>query len=340
MYVIISLSLISCRRTSPLVKTEFLLGTPISISIFEGGNNKVLEDIFEAVQNIEQTMSVSTKDYDSTILLDINKQSKTLHRAEYQEYVIPHDIAHVIEKSLYVSSITQGAFDISIYPLVALWGWGSGSEQVPKPEEIKEKLSLVNWKQLSVNKEGSLAMLRLGGQQAIDVGGIAKGYAADLAKNMLIERGVTSAILDFGGNIVTVGQKQDGTLWNIGIQEPFEQTGSAVAVLQTEETSVVTSGIYERYFEEHGVLYSHLIDPSTGYPIDNELVSVSIIHKESIIADGLSTAVFILGFKEGLALVETLPSVEALFITNDNNIYISSGLDNSVEVLNSKYQLR
>ena len=181
---------------------------------------------------------------------------------------------------------------------------------------------MVDYTQIKV--EGNTVTLPEG--MMIDLGGIAKGYIADELAAFLREQGVTSADLNLGGNVITIGRKPDGTAWRIGVQNPHGSRDESILILNLVDATVVTSGNYERYFELDGVRYHHILDPETGYPVSNGLASVSIITQSSMYADALSTACYVLGLEEGMALIEELEDVEAIFITEDLEIHYSSGV--------------
>lgn len=346
MTIIITLS---CQRSggrdTTLVRTEFMLGTSLVIRVFQGGTDKLIDSVFAKVKEIESTMSVSVKDYEDTDLLKINQLSRTIDPSETFTVPVSHDIATVLTTGIEIARLTDGAFDPTIQPIIFLWGWGTEEQRVPLDSEIKAVLPVVDWTTLSItddvsSSDGASTMLTLKGQQALDLGGIAKGYAANIARDILVEGGVTSAILDFGGNVVTIGAKEDGSLWKIGIQDPRAVMGNIVVILQLSDTSVVTSGDYERYFEENGIRYSHILDPNTGKPADNGIISVTIICEDSMLADGLSTGVFVLGLEKGLKLVEELEGVSTIIMTEDKNIYVSSDISEARVMLeNTEYTL-
>jgi thiamine biosynthesis lipoprotein len=162
---------------------------------------------------------------------------------------------------------------------------------------------------------------------ALDLGAIAKGYAADEAAELIRKANIKRAIIDLGGNILIYGKKEDKSLWSIGIQSPSGIRGSYIGVLRTQEKTVVTSGIYERFFESDGVRYHHILSPVDGYPARQGLLSVSIVAEKSIDADALSTSVFVLGYEKGKALIDSLNGAEAIFIFEDNSIRLSRGLN-------------
>lgn len=163
---------------------------------------------------------------------------------------------------------------------------------------------------------------------SLDTGAIAKGFITDRLVSVLRERKIESALLNLGGNLYLYGTKPDGSDWTIGIRDPFGLQGDYMATVSLKDTSIVTSGIYERYFEADGKRYHHILNPKTGYPEDNELASVSIISPSSTMCDGLSTTCFLLGLGKGMELIESLENAEAIMITRDKKVYLSSGLKN------------
>jgi thiamine biosynthesis lipoprotein len=174
---------------------------------------------------------------------------------------------------------------------------------------------------------------------AVDVGAIAKGYAADQAARILMDAGVEHALLDFGGNILTIGNKPDGSQWRIGIQHPEESRNQYLGILEGVDETIVTSGPYERYFIEEGVRYHHILDRRTGYPARNGLLSATIVAEESMRADALSTATFVLGMEEAQELVLSLEDVEAIFVTEEQEVWVSPGLRERFELTAPNYEL-
>ena len=195
---------------------------------------------------------------------------------------------------------------------------------LPAEEEIKEAMSHVNYRFIEIDEN----KVRLTDEKAqIDLGGIAKGYIADKLEELMKERGVTSAMIDLGGNIKVVGRKTDGSSWNIGIQKPFADRNEVIGSVMVTDKTVVSSGIYERYFECDGKIYHHIIDITTGAPSESDLESVTIIGESSAAADALSTSCILLGSQKGMALIESIEGVEAVFVTRDGNVLVSSGAE-------------
>ena len=237
-------------------------------------------------------------------------------------YLLSEECAALIEKGLYYSELSGGAFDITIEPVSSLWDFTSGEKIVPDAETIAEKQACVGYEDVEL-KGNKLRFKKEG--MGIELGAVAKGYIADKVKEYLVSEGVKSAVIDLGGNVLCVGEKPDGKPFKIGIQKPFADRSETVSAVEIAGTSVVSSGIYERYFEKDGKLYHHILDPATGYPYENGLVSVTVLSEESADGDGLSTACFALGLEKGLELIEQTPDTEAMFITEDGEMHFSKG---------------
>jgi thiamine biosynthesis lipoprotein len=256
------------------------------------------------------------------------------------------DLRELLETALYYAQLSDGAFDPTIGPLVRLWGIGTDTQRVPDEDEIAEALGLVNWRDVEIDRTAGTVFLRRKGM-ALDLGAIAKGYAGDEAARIAREYNVPRAVIDLGGNIVTVGwrgQKNKESLpWRIGIQNPLSGRGAYVGIVPIHDTSVVTSGVYERFFiNKDGTRYHHLFSTANGYPIKNGLMSVTIITASSTTADALSTAVFALGFERGKDLIDSIPGAEAIFVFDDRTVRITGGLigvftltDNNFTVINA-----
>lgn len=332
--LLVTITLFGCRDepVEPVLETELRLGTTITVSIYQDPPAGAFERVFERVLEIEEKMSTSTQDYASTEILEVNRL------AADDPVVVSPDTFHVVERGLEFSEISGGAFDITVAPLVRLWGIGTESARVPDAEEIESVLPLVDFRMVRLYPEQTAVGLAHEGM-GVDVGGIAKGYAADEAVRILAELGVEHALLDFGGNILTLGVKPDGSRWRIGIQNPDQNRGSYVGIVEIAEAAVVTSGPYERFFVKDGVRYHHILDTEDGYPVRNGLASVTIVAADSTAADALSTACFALGLEQGLALVATLDGVEAVFITDTNAVHVTEGLADRFTLSNAEFRL-
>ena len=326
--------LAGCRSASgPSTASEFLLGTIISVTVHDEDHDEAaIEAVFGRVAEIEARMSTSVEDYDTTELLEVNRA------AGVDAVVVSPDTFEVLEAAAHYSRITEGAFDVTIWPLVTLWGIGSGGDTVPSPERIETARALVDHTRLSLDpatREVQLATPGMG----VDVGAIAKGYAADEAERILREAGVERALLDFGGNILVIGSRPDDTPWRIGVQRPDAERTQFIGIVYAADQTVVTSGPYERFFEQDGVRYHHILDPATGYPARSGIEQVTIIARRSMDADALSTSVFIMGLERGMALVESLGGVEAIFVTDTHEVHLSSGVGTSFTLTDERYRI-
>jgi thiamine biosynthesis lipoprotein len=310
--VFAALSVLACQRRKPS-QSEFMLGTFCTITLFDEGMPEVYRNVFSRLREIDNRMSARLKGSD----VDMINRAAGIEAA-----AVSGEAFEVIEKAVRYAEISGGAFDPSVGPLVSLWNIGSDNPTVPAQHEIDKALMLINWKDIELDREKKTVFLKKPGM-ALDLGAIAKGYAADEAAKIIKQAGLKRAIIDLGGNILTLGIKQDGKPWTVGIQNPNEKRGIPVGIVQVEEKTVVTSGVYERYFESEGIKYHHIFDTSTGYPCNNGLLSVTVIAGVSIDADALSTAVFVLGFEKGMALIESIDDAECIFILEDKSIRLS-----------------
>ena len=241
---------------------------------------------------------------------------------------ISKDLAALLSKGLTITRESNGAFDIAIAPLTSLWDFTAENPKVPDDTDIQNALPLCSSDGVTIN--GQDITLPSDGIQ-FDVGAIAKGYIADRLKDFLVKKGVNSAIINLGGNVLCIGSKPDGTPFKVGIQKPFADRSETEAVMDITGKSVVSSGIYERCFKQDGKLYHHILNPKTGYPYDNGLISVTIISEQSVDGDALSTTCFALGLDEGLKFAEK-KGVQAVFITEDYELHYTDGFQDEIKV--------
>ncbi|NLV91158.1 MAG: FAD:protein FMN transferase [Firmicutes bacterium] len=315
-----------CREKpapEPVTRTRILMDTLVEVRLFED-NDKIMDAVFDRISEIESLMSRT---------LASSEISLINHRAGDQPVSVSSDTFTVVTQALEYARLTKGAFDPTVGPLVEAWGISSDHPRVPSEEELSHLISLIDYQRIETDEQTQSVFLQER-DMAIDLGGIAKGYAADEAVKVLRAQGIDSAYVNLGGNVWVVGAKPDGSPWRIGVRNPFDESGATfVGVLSLVDTSVVTSGTYERYFISDGVKYHHILDPKTGYPAEGNLASVTIVSQNSMAADGLSTSIFILGKEQGQALVETLPGIEAVLVDNDSKVWVSSGLRDRFEVM-------
>ncbi len=298
-----------------LSKTGFFLDTVVTITVYTD-DSTILDDCFSLIDEKEQIFSRTIEGSD---VWNINHSGGAPTE-------VSEETAFLIETALYYADLTNGAFDITITPIVELWDVQNNPGSIPSDQEISDALSHVDY--TAVSLEGTTVTL-LDPDAEIDLGGIAKGYIADCLKDFLESEGFESALINLGGDVQSVGTKPDGSYWKIGIQQPFGGSSDLSAVITCSGESVVTSGTYERYFEVDGQIYHHIMDPETGRPTDNNLTSVTILSDSSMRGDALSTSCFVLGLTDGLELIESLDGYEALFITDDGTLFCTSGFPES-----------
>ncbi len=294
----------------------YAMNTLVSLTIWGKDGHQAILDCESYIYQVEEKFS-TTREGSEVSAVNQNPETWVSVSPEFME---------MLDFALDMGEKTAGAFDPTIYPLVSAWGFTTQEERVPSAQEIQELLPLVGYDQVSLDEENTMVQVSQG--MALDFGGITKGYVGDQLANQLKEEGITSAMISLGGNIYALGRKTDGSLWNIGIQNPYGG-GSTVSV-KVENKAVVTSGGYQRYFTEAGETYWHIIDPRTGYPAKSGLASVSIIADSAQYADCLSTALFVLGLEEAVAFWQETRDFEAIFITEEEEIYLTSGMSYSL----------
>lgn len=236
----------------------------------------------------------------------------------------------VLNGALDVYNMTDGAFDITVTPLMELWGFTNGEHSVPSKADIDAVMSLTGIDKVAVDTDNSTLTLTGGAQ--IDLGGIAKGYTSQRVMEIFKENGIKSGIVSLGGNVQCLGCKPDGSKWRVAIREPWGFETSYIAVVEVEDCAVITSGGYERYFtDDTGKIYCHILDPKTGTPVESDLESVSIISKDGMLADGLSTSLYIMGLDKSCEFWrENSDKFDIILIDSQGTLYISSGIYNSV----------
>lgn len=305
-----------------VVKTGFALGTLVRIRAYGEAADRAVREAFARVQEIEAEMS---PDLDRSQVVAVNRQAGGLPTR------VSHDTLYVVEKARRYGELSQGKFDVAIGPLVRLWGIGTDHAKVPALAEIERARSLMDYRDIEVDTAAGTVRLSRSGM-ALDLGAIAKGFAADEVASVLARWRVKSAFIDLGGNILVVGSRPDGSPWRVGIQDPWKDRGATFATVSISDMAVVSSGSYERYFERGGRRYHHILDPETGFPANTGIVSATVLARRSIDADALSTTVFLLGPKDGMNLISRLPGVDGIIVTDDRRVIASPGLDGLMEV--------
>ncbi|MBQ9851828.1 MAG: FAD:protein FMN transferase [Ruminiclostridium sp.] len=302
------------QEEEPVTKANFLLDTYVEIKLYDDSDISVIDLAFQEITRLEDMLSVNRE----------GSELDQLAKAAGKEWVeISPETQEVLLLAKEYADLSGGLFDVTAGPLIDLWDI-NGEGHYPTQAELDAVLPLISSDDLLV--EDGKAYLAREGMEA-NLGAIAKGYIADKVKELLMDQGVESAIIDLGRNVLLIGDKPDGSNFNVGVQDPNQDQGVLLGLVSTADTSVVTSGINERYFTYEGVDYHHILDPFTGFPADNDLASVTILSTNSAQGDALSTSCLLLGAEKGMELIESLEGVEAFFITKDGSTAMSSGFE-------------
>ncbi len=329
-------------RNSALEKISkdiFVMDTMINITAYSQDPEKGREAVEHAAGEFQRINDLAGRFPGNHLP---NPQKSDVWRVNEMAGIAPvsvsDDIMTMVERALYFAELSGGAFDITIGPVIDLWGIGSAKYHVPTEDELNQALSLIDYRKIVINRDAKTIFLPDQGM-IMDLGGIAKGYATDLAVEKLRAGGIESALVNAGGNVFALGSKPDGSPWKIGLQDPRDSAGVA-AVISVNDSAVISSGDYERYFEEKGVRYHHIIDPANGKPARG-VMGTTVVTNNSMDGDILSTLMFVSGPEKGMALQNTLQSAEVVFITDEKEIIFSDGLDGFIEITNqTDYSVR
>ena len=329
----------STTGNQPISISSIKLNTAVQITIYDSQDKALLDDCLALCDKYELVFSRTNE---KSELYKLNHRKDTSDKdpnADGQTTPYPvsgtadtwhisEDLASLLSQGLSITRESDGAFDIAIAPLTSLWDFTAEDPKVPDDAAIQKALPLCSSDGVTI--DGQDITLPSDDIQ-FDVGAIAKGYIADRLKDFLVKKGVNSAIINLGGNVLCIGSKPDGTPFKVGIQKPFADRNETEAVMDIAGKSVVSSGIYERCFKQGGKLYHHILNPQTGYPYDNGLISVTIISDQSVDGDALSTTCFALGLEDGLKFAEK-KGVQAVFITEDYELHYTDGFQDEINV--------
>ncbi|GAB1484276.1 FAD:protein FMN transferase [Treponema sp.] len=330
LFTILALAFSSSSCAEPIPpQTEFIIGTVCNVNLFEKGSREAYKEIFARLREIEERMSANAEGTE----VDAINQAAGIHPVS-----VHPDTLEVIRAARHYAEISGGAFDPTVGPLVKLWNIGSEDAAIPLQSELDQALHLIDWRNLVIDETAKTAFLKQRGMR-LDLGAIAKGYAADEVARIIERHRIPRAIIDLGGNVLAYGSKQGNKPWRIGVQDPSGARGSYIGILEIINKTMVTSGVYERFFIEEGRRYHHILSTHDGYPVQNGLLSVTIVADRSIDADGLSTTVFALGYERGEALVESIPGLAAIYVFEDLSIKLSPGVKNSFKLTNPNFHL-
>lgn len=329
----------STTGNQPISISSIKLNTAVQITIYDSQDKALLDDCLALCDKYELVFSRTNE---KSELYKLNHRKDTSDKDSNTDrqttpypvsgtadtWHISEDLAALLSEGLDITRESDGAFDIAIAPLTSLWDFTAEDPKAPDDAAIQKALPLCSSDGVTI--DGQDITLPSDDIQ-FDVGAIAKGYIADRMKDLLVKKGVKSAIINLGGNVLCIGSKPDGTPFKIGIQKPFADRNETEAVMDITGKSVVSSGIYERCFKQNGKLYHHILNPKTGYPYDNSLISVTIISDQSVDGDALSTTCFALGLEDGLKFAEK-KGVQAVFITEDYELHYTDGFQDEINV--------
>ena len=324
----------------PISISSIKLNTAVQITIYDSQDKSLLDDclalcykyelIFSRTDEESELYKLNHRISDSAVSNQTTETQPTPYQINgtTNTWHISEDLAALLSEGLSITKESDGAFDIAIAPLTSLWDFTAEDPKVPDDADIQNALPLCSSDGVTINGQD---IILPSDDIQFDVGAIAKGYIADRLKDFLVKKGVNSAIINLGGNVLCIGSKPDGTPFKVGIQKPFADRNETEAVMDITGKSVVSSGIYERCFKQNGKLYHHILNPKTGYPYDNGLISVTIISDQSVDGDALSTTCFALGLDEGLKFAEK-KGVQAVFITEDYELHYTDGFQDEIKV--------
>ncbi|HEL2057673.1 TPA: FAD:protein FMN transferase [Streptococcus suis] len=314
---------------TPLTRSESLLHTVVQLSIYHSGQEETMDQAIAYIKEMEELLSTNIEGSD---IYRINQA------AGKEAVKVDERTFEIIEKAVEMSRASQGLFDISIGAVTNLWQIGSDQARKPEQAEIDAALAHIDYTAIKLDKEKQTVFLEE--DMALELGAISKGYIADQVQELFASKRITTAVINLGGNVVVMGTSPNSDQgWNVGVQDPDEIRGATVGSVRVTDGSVVTSGIYERYLEVDGVRYHHILNPQTGYPVENSISGVTVFSETSVEGDALSTSLFLMGIEEGLAFVNALDGVEAVFIDKEHGVYLSDGLTDRFVLSNEEYHL-
>ena len=349
-------ALSACAFGQSTMKTRSLFAMDTIMEIQAAGDEELLVGAEDMIRGLEKELSVT----------DEGSEIYALNRDG--EAVVSPNVADIMTRALSVCDETGGALDISIYPVLKAWGFTTGSYRVPEADEIERLLENVDYRKVQQDTgtvllshctqqdTGTVLLSSAGGESdksassdsgcqvtiapgmQVDLGSVVKGYTGSAVAKYFRDNGVKSALINLGGNVECIGKKPDGNKWKVAIKSPFADSQTGIfGVIDAEDMAIITSGGYERYFEEDGKTYWHILDPKTGYPAENGLVSVTIIGSDGLRCDGLSTALFVMGLDSAIDFWKQSGDFDAIFITDSGEAYITSGIADSFTLYSEYY---
>ncbi|QDX97349.1 FAD:protein FMN transferase [Pectobacterium carotovorum subsp. carotovorum] len=312
------------------VYSVHLMGSPILLKLFVHDETAVRQ-VFQRIKQLEDLLTVNRSQSE---VMSIN------HAAENDYVSVSPVVFALIKRAKAVSLVENSAFNVAIGPIVKLWKIGFSGCSVPDNESIQRALALTHPERIILREQDHAVLLESAGME-IDLGAIAKGYIADIVRDVLHQHAIQDALINLGGNVLAIGSAltDEQGLWSVGLQKPFAERDSLLGIIKMKNKSVVTSGIYERFFTVDDHIYHHILDPRTGYPLDNELHSVTVISNDSLDGDIYTTLFYGMGVNAGIHFLQNRPDIEAIFVTKNREIILSSQRHYSFELLDKDYSV-
>lgn len=312
------IAFISCSnktlKTEPKSKSFFAMDTYMTITACGENAESALNQAEKKVSELEKLWSVT----------DENSEIYAINHSNEKNVLVSPETAELLDFSLDISKMTDGALDCTMYPVLAEWGFTTDNYKIPADEKISELLENTGYEKINLN-ENNITVPK---NMQIDLGAVGKGYTGDIIAAILQKNGITSALLDLGGNIQTIGTKPDGTDWKLGLRSPFDE--GSFATLEISDCAVITSGGYERYFvDDDGETYWHILDPATGRPAHSGLLSVTVVGEEGRLCDALSTSLFVMGLDKATELWKQHDDFEMVLVSEEGGIYLTEGLEDN-----------
>ena len=303
------------QKVSSQSSQVFAMDTVMLLTVYGDQAQQGLDQAEQTIQKLEKLWSAT----------DENSEIWALNHSGGNWVELSEDTREILSRGLELCALTDGALDLTAYSAVQAWGFPTGAYRVPDEAELEQLVGTIDYTQVELDDNQA----RLPEDMSLDLGAVAKGRLGEVLSQDLKELGVTSALLELGGNIQTVGTKPDGSRWRVGIQDPNSQEGGYLAIVEVADQAVVTSGDYQRYFEQDGQTYCHIMDPATAAPADSGVDSVSIVGSDGTVCDALSTALFVMGEEKGTQFWKDHPELdfEAIFVSQDGTIAVTEGLE-------------
>ncbi len=294
-------------------KDIFAMDTYMTVTAYGAKAQEAVDEAEAEIQRLDELLSTG------------NEESEIAQLNQNKSATLSEDAGYLVERALELNKETDGAFDIAIYPVMEAWGFPTQNYQVPTADTLESLLKLADASQIIYDENSRKISFGREGMK-IDLGGIAKGYTSSRIMDIYKENNISSGLVNLGGNVQALGTKPDGSKWRVAVQSP-DDTEDYLGILSVEDKAVITSGGYERYFEQDGKTYHHIIDPKTGYPAENGLTSVTVVSEDGTLADGLSTSLFIMGKDKAIEFWRAhSDEFDIIMLTDEGKLYVTEGI--------------